>query len=146
MLWVSVLFSFFSFSCLVRLLRGCFVGSLFFRFILCCLLPGWFAARPGDSQDAHMSAGELDMEKTDFGMTNATTFDHHGSKITAFFIQASMCNVFCVCKCVARPTVVLHVRYFCTLCCTFLLRNVPVLMSRDTSKYMLSPKRATSSQ
>ena len=46
--------------------------------------------RPGDSQDADMSAGELDMEKTDFGMTNATTFDHHGSKITAFFIQASI--------------------------------------------------------
>lgn len=36
-----------------------------------------------------MSAGELDMEKTDFSMTNATTFDHHSAKITAFFIQAS---------------------------------------------------------
>jgi len=35
-----------------------------------------------------MAAGELDMEKTDFSMTNATTFDHHGAKITAFFIQA----------------------------------------------------------
>lgn len=30
------------------------------------------------------------MEKTDFGMTNATTFDHHGSKIAVFFIQASI--------------------------------------------------------
>lgn len=38
-----------------------------------------------------MAAGELDMEKTDFSMTNATTFDHHTAKITAFFIQASCC-------------------------------------------------------
>lgn len=35
-----------------------------------------------------MAAGEMDMDKTDFGYTQATTFDHHGSKITAFFIQA----------------------------------------------------------
>lgn len=40
-----------------------------------------------------MSAGELDMEKTDFSMTNATTFDHHSAQITAFFIQASGCIV-----------------------------------------------------
>lgn len=37
-----------------------------------------------------MSAGELDMEKTDFSMTNATTFEHHNAKITAFFIQVSL--------------------------------------------------------
>lgn len=41
-----------------------------------------------------MAAGELDMEKTDFSMTNATTFDHHSAKITAFFIQASCCRCF----------------------------------------------------
>lgn len=34
-----------------------------------------------------MTAGEMDMDKTDFGLTQASTFDHHGSKITAFFIQ-----------------------------------------------------------
>eukprot|EP00752_Nemacystus_decipiens_P007336 g6562.t1 len=40
-------------------------------------------------KEAQMAAGELDMEKTDFSMTNATTFDHHTAKITAFFIQVS---------------------------------------------------------
>lgn len=36
-----------------------------------------------------MGAAQLDMNKTDFRMTQAITFDHHGSKITAFFVQAS---------------------------------------------------------
>lgn len=53
-----------------------------------------------------MAAGELDMEKTDFSMTNATTFDHHTAKITAFFIQASAAACCCCCCCLSRTSIV----------------------------------------
>ncbi|CAN0012919.1 unnamed protein product, partial [Choristocarpus tenellus] len=40
-------------------------------------------------QKGFMTAAEIDMDKSDFGLTQATTFDHHSSKITAFFIQVA---------------------------------------------------------
>ncbi|CAM9148097.1 unnamed protein product, partial [Phaeothamnion confervicola] len=36
-----------------------------------------------------VAAADLDMDKTDFELTQAKTFDLHGSKITAYFVQVS---------------------------------------------------------
>jgi Variant SH3 domain len=41
------------------------------------------------STDKFMSAAEIDMDHTDFTVVQAKTFDHMGSKVTAFFVQVS---------------------------------------------------------
>jgi Variant SH3 domain len=41
------------------------------------------------STDKFMSAAEIDMDHSDFTVVQAKTFDHMGSKVTAFFVQVS---------------------------------------------------------